>query len=165
VDDRRLNRLTAVGLLVLGLALLVAAAWLQGYWQSLLINLGTGVLLFVALEHVLYTAGGFTLGVLAQIGDLMRRPNDGTDTHLEVLAERLSYKEVANELPPRLTAVDQTVDSQRLAVRMAALERVQMTDRARALAALLLLSSVFGPSLVAHAARELIETKSLNQQI
>jgi hypothetical protein len=43
-----------VGIGVVGFVLLVVAARTDGYWQGLLINLGTGVLLFVALEQLLY---------------------------------------------------------------------------------------------------------------
>ena len=41
---------------VLGILLLLVAARTDAYWQALLINLGTGVLLFVALEYSLYGA-------------------------------------------------------------------------------------------------------------
>jgi hypothetical protein len=42
------------GVGVVGFLLLVVAARTDGYWQGLLINLGTGALLFAALEHMLY---------------------------------------------------------------------------------------------------------------
>jgi hypothetical protein len=54
VDDRRLPRGAVAGVGAVGFLLLVVAARTDGYWQGLLINLGTGVLLFVALEQLLY---------------------------------------------------------------------------------------------------------------
>ena len=54
MSDRTLPRgaIAAVG--IVGFLLLVLAARTEGYWQGLLINLGTGALLFAALEHMLY---------------------------------------------------------------------------------------------------------------
>src|SRR5262245_34282422 len=54
MTDRRLPRGAVVGVGIVGLLLLVIAAGTEGYWQGLLINLGTGALLFVALEYLLY---------------------------------------------------------------------------------------------------------------
>jgi hypothetical protein len=54
MSDRKLPRGAVAGVGVVGLLLLVIAGRTEGYWQGLLINLGTGVLLFVALEHMLY---------------------------------------------------------------------------------------------------------------
>jgi hypothetical protein len=52
-SDRALPRGVIAGVGVVGLLLLVVAARTKGYWQGLRINLGTGALLFAALEHML----------------------------------------------------------------------------------------------------------------
>jgi hypothetical protein len=54
MSDRTLPRGVVAGIGVVGFLLLVLAARAEGYWQELLINLGTGALLFAALEHMLY---------------------------------------------------------------------------------------------------------------
>ena len=53
-SDRKLPRGAVAGVGIVGLLLLVVAARTEGYWQGLLINLGTGALLFVALEYMIY---------------------------------------------------------------------------------------------------------------
>jgi hypothetical protein len=54
MSDRKLARSAVAVLAGVGVLLPVVAARVEGYWQALFINLGTGVLLFVALEHALY---------------------------------------------------------------------------------------------------------------
>jgi len=56
MSERTLPRGVVAGVGVIGFIFLVLAARADGYWQALLINLGTGALLFAALEQMLFGA-------------------------------------------------------------------------------------------------------------
>lgn len=86
VDDRRLPRSAVAGVGVVGFLLLVVAARTDGYWQGLLINLGTGALLFVALEYVLY---GAVTGVTKLVTDVMDASSAERWNEMQSWAEQL----------------------------------------------------------------------------
>jgi len=73
VDDRRLPRGAVAAVGIVGFILLIVAARTDGYWQGLLINLGTGALLFVALEYLLY-------GTVERVTQLVRVALDAFST-------------------------------------------------------------------------------------
>lgn len=56
MSERTLPRGVVAGVGMIGFIFLVLAARTDGYWQALLINLGTGALLFAALEQMLFGA-------------------------------------------------------------------------------------------------------------
>jgi Flp pilus assembly protein TadB len=142
VGDRRLPRSAVAGVGVAGFLLLVIAALTEGYWQALLINLGTGALLFVALEYMLY-------GTVERVTKALREALDAVSAERGMELVRWTEQVSMEELPAverELQAIA-PLPTQKLAeLRMdiAALEQMNADEQMKRMSMLSVLSDKYG---------------------
>jgi len=119
-----------------------SAARTEGYWQGLLINLGTGALLFVALEYMLY-------GTVERVTRVLRETLDAVSAErgMELVrwTEQVSMEElpaVERELQEIVPLPPEKLEALRLD--LAALEQMNADDQMRRMSILSVLSDKYG---------------------
>jgi hypothetical protein len=142
MSDRRLPRGAVAGVGVVGFLLLVVAARTEGYWQGLLINLGTGALLFVAFEYMIY-------GTVERLTKLVTEALAGFSaerwTEMRSWAAQVSSDElrvVQRDL--QATAPLPTEKLERLQQEIAAVDQMYSDDQMKRISDLYLLADNYG---------------------
>lgn len=146
VDDRRLPRSAVAGVGVVGFLLLVVAALTEGYWQALLINLGTGALLFVALEYMLY-------GTVERVTKVLREALDAVSAERGMELVRWTEQVSTEELPAvqrELQAIAplSTEKLEGLQLDLAALEQMNADEQMKRMSILSVLSDKYGVQML-----------------
>lgn len=141
-SERTLPRGAVAGVGIVGFLLLVVAARTEGYWQGLLINLGTGALLFVALEQLLY-------GTAERVSRLVAEALDAysSEPGMELVrwTEQLSMEDlpaVQRELQARAPLPTQKLEW--LQVNLAALEQMNADAQMKRMSYLSVLADNYG---------------------
>ncbi len=130
----------------LGVLLLAVAAAGDGYWQALLINLGTGVLLFVALEYALYGAAD---RLTKLITNALHGHPDERVLEMWNWADTLSV-EAREALPRQLQAMSPLPppELEDLESQLQAVGEMNFSERMKAMSGLVLLADHYGPERV-----------------
>ena len=130
----------------LGLSCLPSLAAGDGYWQALLINLGTGILLFVALEYALY---GAAERLTAFITSVLHGQPDGRTLEMWNWADTLSV-EAREALPRQLQAMSPLplAELEDLESQLQAVDGMHASERVQAMSRLVLLADHYGPERV-----------------
>ena len=141
--DRKLGRGVATALAGFGVLLLAVAAAGDGYWQALFINLGTGVLLFVALEYALY---GAAERLTALITNALHGQSDEGVLEMWNWADTLSV-EAREALPHQLQAMSPLppAELEDLERELQAVAGMHASERVKAMSGLGLLADHYGP--------------------
>jgi len=142
ISERTLPRGVVAGVGVAGLLLLVVAARTEGYWQGLLINLGTGALLFAALEHMLY-------GTVQRVTKLVREALDASRSGPGIdwvgWSEQLSIDELpAVQRELQAIAPLPTEQLEVIQQELAAIDRMNMDERMKLMSYLWVLGDKYG---------------------
>ena len=142
LDDRRLPRGAVAGVGIVGFLLLVVAARTDGYWQGLLINLGTGALLFVALEYMLY-------GTVQQVTRLVTQALDAVSYERGMELVRWTEQVSIDELPGvqrdlQALAPLPTEKLEGLQLDLAALEQMNADEQMKRMSYLSVLADKYG---------------------
>ncbi len=141
--DRKLGRGVATALAGFGVLLLAVAAAGDGYWQALFINLGTGVLLFVALEYALY---GAAERLTAFITNALHGQSDEGVLEMWNWADTLSV-EAREALPRQLQAMSPLppAELEDLERELQAVAGMHASERVKAMSGFGLLADHYGP--------------------
>src|SRR5262249_51948557 len=127
MSEQTLPRGVVAGVGVVGVLLLVLAARTDGYWQGLLINLGTGALLFAALEHMLY---GTVQRVTTLVTDALHAFSSEPGIEWESWAQQVTVDTlpaVRREL--QATAPLPSENLEQLQEQLAAVDQMNLDDR------------------------------------
>jgi hypothetical protein len=142
MSEQTLPRAAVVVVGVVGLLLLVLAARTEGYWQSLLINLGTGALLFAALEHMLY---GTVLRVTRLVTDALHAVSSERDTEWLSWAEQLSSDELpAVQRQLQAIAPLPTEKLRELEMELTGVDQMHVDERMKRLGKMWVLTDTYG---------------------
>jgi len=146
MTDRKLGRWAATVLAGFGVLLLAVAAAGDGYWQALFLNLGTGVLLFVALEHALY---GAAARLTALIRDALHSQSGEQVLEMWSWADALSV-EAREVLPLQLQAMSPLplAELEDLERELQAVDEMNAGERVKAMSRFVLLADHYGPQRV-----------------
>lgn len=149
MSDRRLPRSAIAAVGVVGLLLLIVAAQTEGYWQGLLINLGTGALLFVALEYMIY-------GTVERLTKLVTEALAGSTserwTEIRSWAEQVSGDELlAVQRDLQATAPLPTEKLERLQQEIAAVDQMYSDEHMKRVSDLYLLADNYGAQALRQA--------------
>jgi hypothetical protein len=142
MSDRTLPRGVVVGVGVVGFLLLVLAARTEGYWQGLLINLGTGALLFAALEHMLY---GTVQRVTRLVTEALRVFSSEPGIEWESWAAQLTIDKLpAVEGELQVIAPLPSDKLEQLQQELAAVDQMNLDDRMKRMSYLWVLADKYG---------------------
>ena len=142
MSDRTLPRGVVAGVGVVGFLLLVLAGRTDGYWQGLLINLGTGALLFAALEHMLY---GTVQRVTKLVTDALHAFSSEPGIEWESWAEQLTIDKlpaVKGELQAIAPLPAEKLEQ--LQQELAAVDQMNVDDRMKRMSYLWVLTDKYG---------------------
>jgi hypothetical protein len=146
MTDRRLPRGAAAVLGAIGVLLLVVASRTDGYVQALLINLGTGVLLFVGLEHALYAAAE---RLTTLVRETLKVFSSERWPELWSAAERLSLQErEALERELQATSPLPTETVERLRLELEAVDQMHADEHVKRMSYLAVLIDKYGVTRV-----------------
>jgi len=142
MSDRTLPRGAVAAVGAVGFLLLVLAARTEGYWQGLLINLGTGALLFAALEHMLY---GTVQRVTKLVSGALAAFSSQRGIEWESWAAQLAIRELP-AVQSELQAIEPlpTEKLVQLQQELAAVDQMNVDDRMKRMSYLWVLSDKYG---------------------